>query len=62
LWGWSLTPGKKNLTRFRIIVITFLLLGIGNWIFSGCEPKGAVNSEVLPEIIWKIFLNGVEGF
>jgi len=54
--------GKQNLPGSHITVITFLLFGACNWIFSWYDPKGAVNSEALSEIIWKIFLNGVDGF
>jgi AcrR family transcriptional regulator len=54
--------GKQKLPGSRITVITFLLFGACNWIFSWYDPKGAVNSEALSEIIWKIFLNGVDGF
>jgi len=54
--------GKQKLPGPQITVITFLLFGICNWIFSWYDPKGAVNSEALSEIIWKIFLNGVDGF
>jgi AcrR family transcriptional regulator len=54
--------GKQKLPRSQITVITFLLFGICNWIFSWYDPKGAVNSEMLSEVIWKIFLNWVDGF
>ena len=54
--------GKQKLPGSQITVITFLLFGICNWIFSWYDPKGAVNAEALSEIIWKIFLNGVDGF
>ena len=54
--------GKQRLPGSRITVITFLLFGICNWIFSWYNPNGAVNAEALSEIIWKIFLNGVDGF
>ena len=53
---------KQSLPDSQISVITFLLFGACNWIFSWYDPKGAVNSEALSEIIWKIFLNGVDGF
>jgi len=45
----------------QITVITFLLFGICNWIFSWYDPKGVVSAASLSEIIWKIFLNGVDG-
>ena len=54
--------GKRKLPRSQITVVTFLLFGLCNWIFSWYDAKGAVNSEALSEIIWKIFLNGVDGF
>jgi AcrR family transcriptional regulator len=54
--------GKPRLPGSQITVITFLLFGTCNWIFSWYDPKGAVNSEALSEIIWKIFLNGANGF
>jgi TetR/AcrR family transcriptional regulator, cholesterol catabolism regulator len=53
---------RQKMPRSQITVITFLLFGICNWIYSWYDPKGAVNSEALSEIIWKIFLNGVDGF
>jgi TetR/AcrR family transcriptional regulator, cholesterol catabolism regulator len=54
--------GKQRLPDSQITVITFLLFGMCNWIFSWYDPRGAVNSEALSEIIWKIFLSGVDGF
>lgn len=54
--------GKQKLPGSRITVITFLLFGMCNWIFSWYDPRGAVTPEALSEIIWKIFLNGVDGF
>jgi AcrR family transcriptional regulator len=54
--------GKQNLPHSHITAITFLLFGICNWIYSWYDPQGAVSSEALSEIIWKIFLNGVDGF
>jgi AcrR family transcriptional regulator len=54
--------GKQKLPDSRITVITFLLFGMCNWIFSWYDPRGAVTPEALSEIIWKIFLNGVDGF
>jgi AcrR family transcriptional regulator len=53
---------KQNLPGSQITVITFLLFGICNWLFSWYDPNGAVNFRELSEIIWKIFLNGVDGF
>ena len=52
--------GRQKLPDSRITVITFLLFGICNWIFSWYDPKGSVTAASLSEIIWKIFLNGVE--
>jgi AcrR family transcriptional regulator len=54
--------GKQKLPDSRIPVIAFLLFGMCNWIFSWYDPRGAVTPEALSEIIWKIFLNGVDGF
>jgi AcrR family transcriptional regulator len=54
--------GRQKRPDSQITVITFLLFGICNWIFSWYNPNGAVNTEALSEIIWKIFLNGIEGF
>ncbi len=54
--------GRQKRPDSQITVITFLLFGICNWIFSWYNPNGAVNAEALSEIIWKIFLNGVDGF
>lgn len=53
---------RKKLPRSQVTAITFLLFGICNWIYSWYDPGGAVNPETLSEIIWKIFLNGVDGF
>jgi len=52
---------RQNLPFSKITVITFLLFGICNWIFSWYNPRGAVSAAALSEIIWKIFLNGVDG-
>ncbi len=54
--------GRQKRPDSQITVITFLLFGICNWIFSWYNLNGAVNAEALSEIIWKIFLNGVDGF
>jgi len=53
---------QQKMAGSQITVITFLLFGICNWLFSWYDPAGAVNSRELSEIIWKIFLNGVDGF
>lgn len=54
--------GEQKLPGSQITVVTFLLFGLCNWLFSWYDPGGAVDSRELSEIIWEIFLNGVQGF
>ncbi|MFC1579461.1 TetR/AcrR family transcriptional regulator [Thermodesulfobacteriota bacterium] len=58
----SYFAGKKKIPGSYMPVMTFLLFGICNWLYAWYDPEGAVDSRELSEIIWKIFLKGVNGF
>lgn len=49
-------PGKDEIT-----VMTFLLFGMCNWIYSWYSPEGAVSPERLSQIIWRIYTEGMKG-
>ena len=39
--------------------LTFLLFGMCNWTYSWYHPKGTVSPEALTELIWTVFLKGI---
>lgn len=53
--------GKGRILESSMPVITFPLFGICNWLYAWYDPGGAVDSKKLLEMIWRIFLNGVNG-
>ena len=58
----SYFAGKKKIPKSTMPVMTFLLFGICNWLYAWYDPEGAVDSRELSEIIWRIFLKGVNDF
>ena len=53
---------KKSLSQGKLKTITYLLFGMCNWIYSWYDPKGAISSEELSEIIYAIFMKGASNF
>lgn len=53
---------ERGLTKAQITVLTFLLLGMCNWIYSWYDPKGAVTSRELSEKIFSVFLDGIRQY
>ncbi|MBW1774520.1 MAG: hypothetical protein JRJ82_16765 [Deltaproteobacteria bacterium] len=43
-------------------MMTFFLFGFCNGLYAWYDPEGAVGSKELSEMIWRIFLNGVNDF
>ncbi|OPX97258.1 MAG: HTH-type transcriptional repressor KstR2 [Syntrophorhabdus sp. PtaB.Bin027] len=54
----SLYVGHR-LNKDILTVVTFNLLGMCNWIYSWYNPKGAINSEQLSQVIFKNFTRGL---
>jgi TetR/AcrR family transcriptional regulator, cholesterol catabolism regulator len=54
--------GQTSINKAKITSLTFLLLGMCNWIYWWYDPKGDVASEDLSEIIWTVFLKGLNEF
>jgi AcrR family transcriptional regulator len=50
---------KSGVTRSQITVLTFLLFGMCNWIYSWYDPKGIITPEELSKTIRTVFLEGV---
>ncbi len=44
----------------QLTAITFTLFGMCNWIYSWYDPKGPIAPKELSEIIFNIFLRGIE--
>lgn len=53
---------ESGVTKAQITVLTFLLFGMCNWIYSWYDPKGAVTAEELSEKIFAVFLDGVRQY
>lgn len=52
---------KRNNSGRNINVVTFILLGMLNWIIQWYEPKGIVSPDNLAEEMYTFFINGLEG-
>lgn len=50
---------ERSSNKDRVTVVTFLLFGMCNWVYSWYHPRGAVTPEELSEVIWKLFIGGV---
>lgn len=46
----------------EVRALTFLLLGMCNWVYSWYDPKGSISPEGLSEIVWTVFLKGVNEY
>lgn len=53
---------ESGVTKAQITVLTFLLFGMCNWIYSWYDPKGTVTAEELSGKIFSVFLDGVRKF
>ena len=51
-----------RIAKERLTVITFLLFGMCNWIYSWYHPRGAVTPEALSAIIYELFMEGVKKY
>jgi AcrR family transcriptional regulator len=58
----GLFGSKSRVTKAHITVLTFLLFGMCNWIYSWYDPKGTVTAEELSERIFAVFLDGVRKY
>lgn len=54
--------GRSVVTKARITVLTFLLFGMCNWIYSWYDPKGPATPDELSETIWTVFLKGLTSY
>jgi len=50
---------KKNNSNRNINVVTFILLGMLNWIIQWYEPKGIVSPDNLAGEMYSFFINGL---
>ncbi len=57
----DLFKGAAKPRRDEITIMTFLLFGMCNWIYSWYSPKGSVTPDKLSEIVWRIYMEGVNG-
>lgn len=54
--------GQTNINKAQVTSLTFLLLGMCNWIYWWYNPKGVVLPDQLSEMIWTVFLKGLNEF
>ena len=57
----DLFKGATMPSRDEITVMTFLLFGMCNWIYSWYSPKGPVTPDNLSQTVWRIYMEGVKG-
>lgn len=53
---------RAEIDRARMTSLTFLLFGMCNWIYSWYDPKGSICPQELSEMIWTVFLKGVDEY
>ncbi len=53
---------ESGLGKAHITVMTFLLLGMCNWIYSWYNPKGIIGPQELSHTIWSVFMKGAKGY
>jgi AcrR family transcriptional regulator len=53
---------EVKITKSQMKVMTFLLFGMCNWIYSWYHPGGPIKPYDLSEMIWTVFLNGVQKY
>ncbi len=51
-------PGAEG-RRGVIASLAFMLFGMMNWIYSWYDPKGEIGSEELSQLIYEVFMNGI---
>jgi len=51
----------QKLSKGHMISLAFLLLGMCSWTFSWYKPQGSVTPDELSEIIYDIFIEGIQG-
>ena len=54
--------GRAEIDKAHITSLTFLLFGMCNWIYSWYDPKGPIRPQELSEMIWTVFLKGVDEY
>ena len=54
--------GQSKIGKGKVTSLTFLLFGMCNWIYSWYDPKGSVSPKELSEMIWTVFLKGVNEY
>ncbi len=50
---------QNRIPKDKLTVITFLLFGMCNWIYSWYDPKGSVPPDELSTLIYEIFMGSV---
>jgi AcrR family transcriptional regulator len=53
---------KSGISSSQTTVMTFLLFGMCNWIYSWYRASGPVAPDELSEIIWTVFLGGAQKY
>ena len=54
--------GRAEISKDRITSLTFILFGMCNWIYSWYDPEGSISPQELSEMIWTVFLKGVDEY
>lgn len=52
---------RSEIGKGKVASLSFLLFGMCNWTYSWYNPKGPVSPEKLSELIWTVFLDGING-
>jgi len=52
----------RRVSKGRLTVITFTLLGMCNWIYSWYNPEGPITPKELSDIISRIFFKGISSY
>jgi hypothetical protein len=52
----------NRVDKDMLMVLTFNLLGMCNWIYSWYNPKGSIGPEELSQIIFDMFTKGLSTF
>ena len=57
----DLCNGPDRPSSDEVTVMTFLLFGMCNWIYSWYDIKGSVTPDKLSQLIWEIYTEGFKG-
>jgi AcrR family transcriptional regulator len=57
----DLCNGPDRPSSDEVTVMTFLLFGMCNWIYSWYDIKGSVTPDKLSQLIWEIYTDGFKG-